>query len=76
MHKNSEVLKVESLETQLLSKYFKDCQRNITSLAGKTFSRRTLLLLFFGWEDYVPELKEIGLDPAVQGVPVKKKPSV
>ena len=31
---------------------------------------------FFGWEDYVPELREIGLDPAVQGVPVKKKPSV
>ena len=47
LHKNSEVLKVESLETQLLSKYFKDCQRNTTSLAGKTFSRRTLLLLFF-----------------------------
>ena len=31
---------------------------------------------FFGWEDYVPELWEIGLDPAVQGVPVKKKRSV
>ena len=31
---------------------------------------------FFGWEDYVPELREIGLDPAVQGVPVKKKLSV
>ena len=24
----------------------------------------------------MPELREIGLDPAVQGVPVKKKPSV
>ena len=31
---------------------------------------------FFGWEDYMPELREIGLDPAVQGVPVKKKLSV
>ena len=31
---------------------------------------------FFGWEDYMPELQEIGLDPAVQGVPVKKKLSV
>ena len=31
---------------------------------------------FFGWEDYVPELREIGLDPAVQGVPLKKKLSV
>ena len=31
---------------------------------------------FFGWEDCVPELREIGLDPAVQGVPVKKKLSV
>ena len=24
----------------------------------------------------MPELQEIGLDPTVQGVPVKKKPSV
>ena len=31
---------------------------------------------FFGWEDYVLELRELGLDPAVQGVPVKKKTSV
>ena len=31
---------------------------------------------FFGWEDYMPELQEIGLDPAVQGVPVKTKLSV
>ena len=31
---------------------------------------------FFGWEDYMPELREIGLDPAVQGVTVKKKLSV
>ena len=31
---------------------------------------------FFDWEDYLPELREIGLDPAVQGVPFKKKPSV
>ena len=30
----------------------------------------------FGWEDYVLELRELGLDPAVQGVPVKKKLSV
>ena len=31
---------------------------------------------FFGWGDYVLELRELGLDPAVQGVPVKKKLSV
>ena len=31
---------------------------------------------FLGWEDYVPELRETGLDPAVQGVTVKKKMSV
>ena len=28
---------------------------------------------FFCWEDYVPELQEIGLEPVVQGVLVKKK---
>ena len=28
---------------------------------------------FFGQKDYVPDLQQIGLDPAVQGVPVKKK---
>ena len=31
---------------------------------------------FLGWEDFVPELRETGLDPAVQRVPVKKKRSV
>ena len=29
---------------------------------------------YLGWEDFVPELRETGLDPAVQRVPVKKKP--
>ena len=42
-------------------------------LAGKIFNRRTFLLFFFCWEDYVPELQEIGLEPVVQGVLVKKK---
>ena len=31
---------------------------------------------YLGWEDFVPELRETGLDPAVQTVPVKKKRSV
>ena len=59
-----------------LCKVQEDTRNPITSHAGKIFSRRSLLLLFFGWEDYMPELREIGLDPAVQGVPVKKKLSV
>ena len=46
------------------------------SFAGKIFSKRTFSLVFFDCEDYVPELREIGLDPAVQGVPLKKKLSV
>ena len=57
-------------------KFRRILDRNPISLAGKIFSIRTLMLLFFGWEDYMPELREIGLDPAVQGVPVKKKLSV
>ena len=56
-------------------KFRRILDRNPISLAGKIFSIRTLMLLFFGWEDYMPELREIGLDPAVQGVPVKKKRS-
>ena len=43
----------------------------VRSLAGGLFC-----CYFFGQEDYVPELRQIGLDPAVQGVPVKKKLSV
>ena len=39
-------------------------------------AERSLLLLFFGLEDYLPELYQTGLDPAVQGVPFKKKQSV
>ena len=43
----------------------------VSSLAGGPFCCYS-----FGQEDYVPELREIGLDPAVQGVPFKKKLSV
>ena len=43
----------------------------VRSSAGGLFS-----CYLVSQEDYVPELWEIGLDPAVQGVPFKKKPSV
>ena len=43
----------------------------VRSSAGGLFS-----CYLVSQEDYVLELWEIGLDPAVQGVPFKKKPSV
>ena len=48
---------------------------SIALLVGYS-ARGPFCCYFFGWEDYVPELQEIGLDPAVQGVPLKKKLSV
>ena len=43
----------------------------VRSLSGGPFC-----CYFFGQEDYVPDLRQTGLDPAVQGVPVKNKLSV